>query len=484
MDASSAVGVYASTSAGLSKKISQQHGSLGKLEMTTLSSRAVAKDLPLGNFLIQRFSYANPLGKVLRSSLRVTSIWLNKTLNNTAHAEDALCTTTADATGAFSCSFEIAIGQSICVAQVDSSGTRSTCLDKNIPADLPPIKLGTIIDVSIDEATHNLYVLGRDSSNVYKLKIFSNDSERLLGSVNLSSLSDVVAASGLTSVAAYNGTVHITAAEQGNIYKFSVDANYAVVGSVIETVSISSNQFALAARCPMPIMGRFDPTLYDNEVTPRYFVVCSTDSNRTSAKFTEYDINFNKTNTTTVQNENALVFTNDFNASLSYSTNHVWQAAIQMTNSSTNAYSIDIDSNGLYFTKVQNLNRLFKSYSSGKDGNKFYTLGVDTTNNIAGRISIETPLDNSDEPAPDFISQVSTTSDAVCKSRSDCSQSYVLSNTESLVYTYDLSGADPSAVGSTSVGGLNPTRLIVDDSLSKIAIIDSLAMAVYWVEVF
>ena len=106
-------------------------------------------------------------------------------------------------------------------------------------------------------------------------------------------------------------------------------------------------------------------------------------------------------------------------------------------------------------------------------------MGVNQTTSLAGT----TFLENDDVNLRDItLTNNVTANDAVCYRRSNCSTGYVLSSSEKSVFSVNLSSDTPTVQGTTSIGGLQPARLLVDESSGKVIVVDYKSQAVYWVD--
>ena len=74
------------------------------------------------------------------------SIYKYFLINNAEASNTLVCTATADVNGAFSCDAALSVGTNLCITQVGSDNTDSDCTSADVPADIPPMRLNTVVD--------------------------------------------------------------------------------------------------------------------------------------------------------------------------------------------------------------------------------------------------------------------------------------------------------------------------------------------------
>lgn len=422
----------------------------------------------------------NASGTVKIYSLDSTSLFQLPTrlISNIAYAQsNLLCSTLADTDGSFSCSFLASIGTLLCITQVDANGQSSDCLQREVPAGIPPYNLTTLIDASIDEASSMTYLLGQDENNQYKLKIFNNQTKAHAATLTLNNLSTSLGTAHLTSVTAYNGEVVITADTEGMLFKITLDSSLTPQGEVA-TLNVASDQ---QYGCSLPTYVRFDPELNAGESSPRFLLVCQ-NSGVENRRFLEFDTQLNAVHRFgQISGSKSFAFGSEY-MSLSTSGDHVWYVGAGLTNGNTEIYRLIPNDNNLFTIKTKEVEGRFRSFSSGDKSNGsdvHIGMGVNQTTSLAGT----TFLENDDVNLRDIpLTNNVTANDAVCYRRSNCSTGYVLSSSEKSVFSINLSSDTPTVQGTTSIGGLQPARLLVDESSGKVIVVDYKSQAVYWVD--
>jgi len=368
-------------------------------------------------------------------------------LASTAYASQ-FCDT-AESDGSFACSITADAGDILCIRQTTSAGTSDNCGSITVPDDAFAHKLSQILDGYVDEENNRGYVLGKDLSDQYVLKVFNNTTASLESTFDLVAIVNDSTME-LTSVTAKDDVIFITDYANNKLHRINRS-----------TGVLTSNASLKYVRIDSPDSSGAEPTDYlllclgaDFVEITKYLIGSTSlmDTERVSNIAVDSILGF-----ATFGSEGWFVYVGETDGTMEL----VVFEEIQLLDGTANSVPSQ-----------------YRAFSGGQ------VVGASTVKRPLGiRISDSVPgyfdsnFSFNELTLPDSVLGM----DIVCGDRNNCTDLYML-GTDGRVYKYSPA---QSAVASSSVStqAIDPKYLNIDESAGKLIVVDDAGQAIFWISI-
>ncbi|MBI2336751.1 MAG: hypothetical protein HYU97_08345 [Deltaproteobacteria bacterium] len=373
-------------------------------------------------------------------------------LSSTAYASQ-FCDT-AESDGSFACSITADAGDILCIRQTTSAGTSASCGSITVPDDAFAHKLSQIIDVYVDEENNRSYLLGKDLSDQYTLKVFSNTGTSLESTFDLVSIINDSTME-LTSATAKDDVILVTDYANNKLHKINRSAS-ALTSSQGSQCTNASLKYV---RIDSPGASGADPT--------DYLLLCAgTDF----VELIKYLIS------TAYPTESDQVSNIDVDSILGLATfgNEGWFVYVGATDGTMEL--VMFEDTQLINGSTNSVPAQYRAFSAGQVVGASAVkrpLGIRISDSIPGYF--DSNFGFNELTLPDSVLAV----DIVCGDRSSCTDLYML-GTDGVVYKYSPAQS-AAASSSVSTQAIDPARLVIDESAGKLMVIDDAGQAIFWI---